>query len=334
MLPPVVAAVDGSVEGLAAAEWAAHEAVRRERALRLVHAWDWHPRQETGATANAAQRHQAGRVLRRAARRVRAVCPELTPYEDQVEGPPAEALLKAAAEAELLVLGSHGTGGTTGSLLGSVALGVVARSAHPVVLVRADEERGDEFPAGGESPAVDEIPVGGDSPAADEPAAAYGSGDARRAGAEGGAGAGQASRDVLLGVDADAAGDQVVRFAFEAARLRGARLRVLSAWHPPTPLTLGPAAAAAFDDPWRAEDRLGALDAVLRPWHERYPDVRVLVTAVHDRPAPALVRAARGAGLLVVGHRLTDRPGPPCTGPVTHAVIHHATCPVAVVPHF
>ncbi|GGY14611.1 universal stress protein [Streptomyces anandii] len=328
MLPPVVAGIDGSVEGLAAAEWAAHEAVRRERALRLVHVWDWHPRQETGATANAAQRHQAGRALRRAARRVRVVCPELTPYEDQVEGPPVEALLKAGAEAELLVLGSHGTGGTTGSLVGSVALDVAARSAHPVVLVRADEERG------GESPAADEIRAGGESPAADEPAATYGSGDARRAGVEGGAGAGQASRDVLLGVDADAAREEVVRFAFEAARLRGARLRVLSAWHPPTPLTLGTAAAAAFDDPWRAEDRLGALDAVLRPWHERYPDVRVLVTAVHDRPAPALVRAARGAGLLVVGHRLTDRSGPPCTGPVTHAVIHHATCPVAVVPHF
>ncbi|MFF9404920.1 universal stress protein [Streptomyces anandii] len=161
MLPPVVAGTDGSVEGLAAAEWAAHEAVRRERALRLVYVWDWNPRQGTGA--NAAQRHQAGRALRRAAgaRRV--------PGADPVRGP--------------------GRGPT-------------------------------------------------------------------------------------------------------------------------------------------------GLDAVLRPWHERYRDVRVLVTAVHDRPGPALVGAARGAGLLVVGHRLTDRPGPPCTGPVTHAVIHHATCPVAVVPHF
>lgn len=45
MLAPVVAAVDGSAESLAAAEWAAHEAVRRERPLRLLHAWNWHPRQ-------------------------------------------------------------------------------------------------------------------------------------------------------------------------------------------------------------------------------------------------------------------------------------------------
>ncbi|GHD97200.1 universal stress protein [Streptomyces naganishii] len=314
MLPPVVAGIDGSVEGLAAAEWAAREAVRRERALALVHVLDWHPRQETGATANAAQRHQAGRVLRRAARRARAVCPELAPYEDQVEGPPMEALLKAAAEAELLVLGSHGTGGTTGSLVGSVALGVVTRSVRPVVLVRADEGGVEEPAAAHENPAADASAVAHESAA--------------------GVGAGDASRDVLLGVDADAVCEEVVRFAFEAARTRGVRLRVLSAWHPPTPLTLGPAAAAALDDPWRAEDRLGAVDAVLRPWHERYPDVRVLVTAVHDRPAPALLGAARGAGLLVVGHRLTERSGPPCTGPVTHAVIHHATCPVAVVPHF
>ncbi|MCT9080173.1 universal stress protein, partial [Streptomyces fulvoviolaceus] len=45
MLPPVIAGVDGSAESLAAAEWAAREAARRDRPLRLVHAWNWHPRQ-------------------------------------------------------------------------------------------------------------------------------------------------------------------------------------------------------------------------------------------------------------------------------------------------
>ncbi|GAA4543850.1 flavodoxin domain-containing protein [Streptomyces collinus] len=48
----------------------------------------------------------------------------------------------------------------------------------------------------------------------------------------------------------------------------------------------------------------------------------------------ALLRAATGAGLLVVGHRPAERPTVPRTGPVTHAVIHHVGCPVAVLPHF
>jgi hypothetical protein len=48
--------------------------------------------------------------------------------------------------------------------------------------------------------------------------------------------------------------------------------------------------------------------------------------------ATALMRAASGAGLPVVGHRLTDRPAIVCTGPVTHAAVHDVGCPVTVVP--
>ncbi|MEU1194310.1 universal stress protein [Streptomyces sp. NPDC005859] len=59
MLSPVVAAVDGSVESLAATAWAAREAERRDRPLHLLHAWDWHPRRQEREIAGAAQRHPA-----------------------------------------------------------------------------------------------------------------------------------------------------------------------------------------------------------------------------------------------------------------------------------
>ncbi|MCT7353869.1 universal stress protein [Streptomyces sp. 15-116A] len=299
MLPPIVAAVDGSVESLAAAEWAAREALRRERPLRLVHAWNWHPRRPEQEIANAAQRHLARRVLRQATDRIRATYPRVRLDDRQVEGPATTALLNAAEEAELLVLGSRGLSGFTGLLVGSVALGVVAKATRPVALVRAGEEAEDEH-----------LP-------ADDGSASTGTGN----------------RDVVLGIDLGDPCDEVIEFAFEAARLRGARLKVVHAWQAPPPLALGPGEIGLVSAPEREEEWHGFLSAVLQAWREKYPEVDVVESVTEGTARGALVRAATGAGLLVVGHRLTGRPTVPRTGPVTHAVIHHAGCPVAVVPH-
>ncbi|MEU2266074.1 universal stress protein [Streptomyces olindensis] len=220
-------------------------------------------------------------------------------YDEQVEGPATAALLKAAEDADLLVLGSRGLSGFTGFLVGSVALGVVAKAARPVVLVRAGEE------------------------AVNEHLRAHDRTASGRAG----------NRDVVLGVDVNDPYVEVLDFGFETARLRDARLRVLHAWHAPNPFTLGPGEVGLVSESQRAEEWLGFLSAVLHERRDKYPDVEVLETVVDDKASNALLRAATGAGLLVVGHRLTERPTVPRTGPVTHAVIHHVGCPVAVVPH-
>ncbi|MEU1473972.1 universal stress protein [Streptomyces sp. NPDC005760] len=299
MLPPVIAGVDGSVESLAAADWAAREAARRDRSLRLVQVWNWHPRQEDGEPVTAAQRHQAQRVLRQAKARVRAVVPNVRPYDEQVEGPATAALLKAAEGAEVLVLGSRGLSGVTGLLVGSVAQGVVARATRPVVLVRADEEPADEHLLARDG----------------RPSILTG------------------FREVVLGVDLGDPCDAVIEFAFEAARLRGAGLRVVHAWRQPSPLGLGPGDIGLVSGPQRAEEWLGFLSAVLQVWRDKYPGVEVTETVAEGRAQSALLRAASGASLLVVGRHLTDRPAGPRIGPITHAAIHHVGCPVAVVPH-
>ena len=53
-----------------------------------------------------------------------------------VEGHPAEVLLKAAAGADLLVVGSRGHGGFAGALLGSVSQHCVHHATCPIVIVR------------------------------------------------------------------------------------------------------------------------------------------------------------------------------------------------------
>ncbi|BFO17868.1 hypothetical protein SHKM778_42560 [Streptomyces sp. KM77-8] len=168
-------------ESLAAAEWAAREAVRRDRPLRLLHVRNWSPRRAEAETAHAAERRRGRDVLRQAEERARRACPGVLVYDEQVEGPASAALVKAAADAEPLVLGSRGSGRMTGLLVGSVALEVVARASGPVVLVRAD----------GTAAEARETDGGG-------------------------------RRDVVLGADVTQPCDEVIEFAFEAAR-RAAR---------------------------------------------------------------------------------------------------------------
>ncbi|MGV9452518.1 universal stress protein [Streptomyces sp. NPDC003635] len=293
MLVPVVAGVDGSAESLAAAEWAAREAVRRGRPLRLVHASS----REYGHPA--ARRQLGRRALREAADRVSRTTPTVTLDDAYVEGPAPAALLRAAEGAELLVLGSRGLSGFTGFLVGSVALDVVGRATGPVVLVRAGEEAADEH-----------------LPAPDGTASV-------RTG----------YRDVVLGLDLADPCDEVIAFAFEAAQLRGARLKVAHAWQSPSPLGLGPGEIGLADGPRQAEEWLGFMTAVLRVWRDKYPDVEVVETVTEGRAQSVLVRAGSGASLLVVGRRTGARRTGPRTGPVTHAAVHHVGCPVAVVPH-
>ncbi|MGJ3562089.1 universal stress protein [Streptomyces sp. INA 01156] len=124
----------------------------------------------------------------------------------------------------------------------------------------------------------------------------------------------------------------MIAFAFAAARLRHARLRVLHAWRVPGPLTLGPGEVGLVGGPQRTEEWLGFLSAVLQVWRESTRG-RGAGDDGGGQPSGALLKAASGAELLVVGHRLTDRPKVPRTGPVTHAVIHDVDCPVVIVPH-
>ncbi|KUN89080.1 stress protein [Streptomyces bungoensis] len=298
MLLPVIAGVDGSPESLAAAEWAAREAVRRDRPLHLVHAWNWQAGRTDGEPASAAQRHLARRALRAAEERVHGAAPGLRTTDEQVEGPATAALLRAAEQAELLVLGSRGLSAFAGLLVGSVALGVIARSPAPVVLVRAGEEAADGHPPAG-----------------------------------GGASTRTGPLDVVLGIDLADPCDEVLAFAFEAARLRGARLRVVHAWQPASAIGLGSGDVGLLGASWQAGEWRQFLSAVLRVWRDKYPEVEVLETVVEGRASAALVRAASAASLLVVGRRTADRPTLPRTGPVTHAAVHHVRCPLAVVPH-
>ena len=54
-------------------------------------------------------------------------------------GHPAQALIEASGEADLLVVGHRGHGAFTGMLLGSVGIHCVTNEACPVVVVRGSD---------------------------------------------------------------------------------------------------------------------------------------------------------------------------------------------------
>ncbi|WCD94598.1 universal stress protein [Streptomyces sp. HUAS 31] len=139
MTRPITAGVDGSEESLAGLAWAAREAVRRGLPLRVVHAWRFQPHDAIDAGEDT-QAQWVRDGLAEVARGVAERHPGLEVTIDVVEGPPAETLIAAASESEMLVLGSRGHGRVVGFLLGSVGQQVISGAARPVVRVRAGDE--------------------------------------------------------------------------------------------------------------------------------------------------------------------------------------------------
>ncbi|MFI0828052.1 universal stress protein [Streptomyces roseolus] len=142
----VTVGIDGSRESLAAADWAADEALSRDRLLRLVHVRSDDADVGTRHADPETQRRWAEDLLHAAAQHVRSTRPDVRMETAHIRGDPVESLTAAADTAELLVLGSRGLGGVTGFIAGSVSLAVLARVSHPVVLVRV-REPGEREPA-------------------------------------------------------------------------------------------------------------------------------------------------------------------------------------------
>ncbi|MFE2179211.1 universal stress protein [Streptomyces sp. NPDC059455] len=82
-----------------------------------------------------------------------------------------------------------------------------------------------------------------------------------------------------------------------------------------------------------AEQARQELAEVLRPWREKFPRVSVIDEFRLESPAQAVVQAAADSDLLMVGRRKHPPTLGPRLGPVVQAAVHHAACPVAVVPH-
>jgi nucleotide-binding universal stress UspA family protein len=132
---------------------------------------------------------------------------------------------------------------------------------------------------------------------------------------------------VVVGVDGTDAAEPALEFGFDHASRHHVPLRAVLCWRPDV--------LAAMQ--WRPEppapDRAEQwLSEALAGWLERYPDVPARGVVVRDHPVTGLVAASHAQRLLVVRSRTRHALAGTLLGSVSQGVLHHATCPVAVIP--
>ncbi|MEV0330230.1 universal stress protein [Micromonospora echinospora] len=143
----------------------------------------------------------------------------------------------------------------------------------------------------------------------------------------------RADGPVVVGVDGSELSDLAVGFAVEEAARRGTELVAVHAWLHPAPLGPGDVLPLVYDLDALAAEEERVLAQAVAGWAERYPDVPIRRRLVRGAPARALVEESESAQLVVVGARGRGGLAGLLLGSVSHAVLHHGRCPVAVVRH-
>ncbi|MFJ3307842.1 universal stress protein [Streptomyces sp. NPDC086549] len=138
---------------------------------------------------------------------------------------------------------------------------------------------------------------------------------------------------VVVGVGEGPVGAAAMRFAVEEAELRGVPLEVVRAWR--CPAHEAPDHPLLAGEPARLHEQRAAdtLEAALRAAAEEHPGVDIRRRTAEGHARRVLLDASHEADLLVVGARRKEGHYGLRLGRVTHGVLHHAACPVAVVPH-
>ncbi len=139
-------------------------------------------------------------------------------------------------------------------------------------------------------------------------------------------------QEIAVGVDGPPIGEPALAFAFEEASRRRARLRLVHVWADPGTVVVGGMTPLVYDADLVAEEHTQRLNDALTTWRDKYPDVEVVIEVVHGRPVPILAGVSARADLLVVGTRGRGGFAGLVLGSVSHGLLHHAHCPLAVVP--
>lgn len=284
----VIVGYDGSEGAQIALRWAATAATQRGRMLEVLTLWTM-PAADLGIGASATLQDDLIAEMRQEAQQVNDEGLKITAEMgvnasgEVLVGRPAATLVNRSHDAELIVVGSHGAGGLTGLLLGSVSRQVAAHAKCPTVVVRP--------PAPG-------------------------------------------AKDIVVGVDGSAHSLKALAWAFEQASFARCSLHVLHSWEIPPTWTM--VELPSYEPEMLIRDfgnaEMRQTSEAIAGFRDKYPDVPVRQEVVKGAPVKSLLAAGEKAELTVVGSRGLGGFRGLLLGSVSHAVVHRAASPVAVVP--
>ena len=140
------------------------------------------------------------------------------------------------------------------------------------------------------------------------------------------------SGTIVVGIDGSHGSIKALSYALDEARVRGADVRAVAAWHIPLAV-YGSGMAPVMVDPSEFENGARtALEQALEEASVSKSGVSVTPVVREGQAADVLVEEARNADLLVVGSRGLGGFKGLLLGSVSQQCAHHAACPVAIVP--
>jgi nucleotide-binding universal stress UspA family protein len=139
-------------------------------------------------------------------------------------------------------------------------------------------------------------------------------------------------RRIVVGVDGSSAATQALRVALQEARLSGGEITAVTAWDLP-PAAYGAPKSVGLAHEFFEQKGRRHLEACLEAAGPAPEGVVVEPRLVKGDARHVLCHAAESADMLVVGSRGLGTVRSLLLGSVGMYCVHHAACPVLIVPH-
>jgi nucleotide-binding universal stress UspA family protein len=292
MTMPIVAGTDGSEESLAAVEWAATEAARRRVPLSIVHVIEPH-HSLPPAHAQPPRHDRAGRLR---------------------HDPPHRARSALARASRRAVEAAPGIDLRTAAIFGRADQVLTALTARAPLLAIGTRGAGG-LPGSRIGSVALSLACRAGCPVVFAPAAT-----------------GPAVGEIVVGIDDCDEALATLGFGFGEADVRGAGLTALHVWAQPQAGRIDGYHDWVLSVGTVNQGAAARLAEQVAPWRDKYPGVIVTESTVHGHPGRTLALASRGADLVVVGGCQNGPASVPGLGQLGYAMLHHAQCPVALIP--